>query len=64
MDYVKMEKYAWKGSVKEGCMEEYIRRHDNLPEDATRKGAHQQRVRDQRKRVKGGKSYVDAEYLW
>jgi len=28
-----MEKYAWKGMVKEGCMEEYIRRHDNLPED-------------------------------
>lgn len=28
-----MEKYAWKGLVKEGCMEEYIRRHDNLPED-------------------------------
>jgi len=28
-----MEKYAWKATVKEGCMEEYIRRHDNLPED-------------------------------
>lgn len=28
-----MEKYAWKGLVKEGCIEEYIRRHDNLPED-------------------------------
>ena len=28
-----MEKYAWKGLVKEGCLEEYIRRHDNLPED-------------------------------
>ena len=40
------------------------RRHDNLPEDATRKGAHRQQVRDQRMRVKGGKSYVDAEYLW
>ena len=40
------------------------RRHDSLLEDATRKGAHQQRVRDQRKRVKGGKRYVDAEYLW
>jgi L-rhamnose mutarotase len=25
-----MEKYAWKGSVKEGCMEEYIRRHDEI----------------------------------
>ncbi len=22
------------------------------------------RVREQRKRVKGGKNYVDAEYLW
>ena len=40
------------------------RRHDSLPEDATRKGAHRQQVRDQRMRVKGGKSYVDAEYLW
>jgi len=28
-----MEKYAWKGLVKEGCMEEYIRRHDELPEE-------------------------------
>lgn len=28
-----MEKYAWKGTVKEGCLAEYIRRHDNLPED-------------------------------
>lgn len=28
-----MEKYAWKATVKEGCMEEYIRRHDNLPEE-------------------------------
>ncbi len=28
-----MEKYAWKGKVKEGCIEEYIRRHDNLPDD-------------------------------
>ena len=28
-----MEKYAWKATVKEGCMDEYIRRHDNLPED-------------------------------
>ena len=25
-----MEKYAWKASVKEGCMEEYIRRHDEI----------------------------------
>lgn len=28
-----MEKYAWKGIVKDGCIEEYIKRHDNLPED-------------------------------
>lgn len=28
-----MEKYAWKGKIKDGCLEEYIRRHDNLPED-------------------------------
>lgn len=28
-----MEKYAWKGTVKEGCIDEYIRRHDNLPDD-------------------------------
>ena len=25
-----MEKYAWKARVKEGMMEEYIRRHDTL----------------------------------
>jgi len=25
-----MEKYAWKGFVKEGCIEEYIKRHDDL----------------------------------
>ena len=25
-----MEKYAWKGMVKEGMMDEYIKRHDNL----------------------------------
>ena len=28
-----MEKYAWKATIKEGCIDEYIRRHDNLPED-------------------------------
>ena len=28
-----MEKYAWKGKIKDGCLEEYIRRHDNLPEE-------------------------------
>ncbi len=28
-----MEKYAWKATIKEGCLEEYIRRHDNLPDD-------------------------------
>ena len=26
-----MEKYAWKATIKEGCLEEYKRRHDNLP---------------------------------
>ena len=26
-----MERYAWKATVKEGMLEEYIRRHDNLP---------------------------------
>lgn len=25
-----MEKYAWKGLIKEGCLEEYCRRHNNL----------------------------------
>ena len=25
-----MEKYAWKAFVKEGCMDEYIRRHDEI----------------------------------
>ena len=25
-----MEKYAWKATVKSGCLEEYIRRHDNI----------------------------------
>jgi len=28
-----MEKYAWKAKIKDGCIEEYIRRHDQLPED-------------------------------
>ncbi len=28
-----MEKYAWKATIKEGSIEEYIRRHDNLPEE-------------------------------
>lgn len=25
-----MEKYAWKATVKDGCLEEYRRRHDNI----------------------------------
>ena len=25
-----MEKYAWKATVKPGCLEEYMRRHDNI----------------------------------
>ena len=28
-----MEKYAWKATVKDGCLEEYIRRHNELPEE-------------------------------
>lgn len=28
-----MEKYAWKATIKEGSLEEYIRRHDNLPKE-------------------------------
>jgi len=28
-----MEKYAWKATIKDGTLEEYIRRHDNLPEE-------------------------------
>ncbi|HHV50467.1 MAG TPA: L-rhamnose mutarotase, partial [Clostridiales bacterium] len=28
-----MEKYAWKARIKDGCLEEYIRRHDNLPQE-------------------------------
>ena len=28
-----MEKYAWKATIKEGCIEEYVRRHDNLPQE-------------------------------
>ena len=28
-----MEKYAWKATIKEGCLEEYKRRHDALPEE-------------------------------
>lgn len=28
-----MEKYAWKATIKDGCIEEYIRRHDNLPQE-------------------------------
>ena len=25
-----MERYAWKAYVKEGCLDEYIRRHDEI----------------------------------
>ena len=25
-----MEKYAWKANIKEGCLEEYIKRHDQI----------------------------------
>ena len=25
-----MEKYAWKATIKEGCLEEYCRRHDEI----------------------------------
>lgn len=25
-----MERYAWKATVKEGCLDEYIRRHDEI----------------------------------
>lgn len=28
-----MEKYAWKATIKEGSLEEYIRRHDNLSQE-------------------------------
>lgn len=28
-----MEKYAWKATIKDGCIDEYIRRHDNLPQE-------------------------------
>ena len=28
-----MENYAWKATIKEGSLEEYIRRHDNLPQE-------------------------------
>lgn len=28
-----MEKYAWKATIKEGSLDEYIRRHDNLPQE-------------------------------
>lgn len=28
-----MEKYAWRGKVREGCLEEYIRRHESLPDE-------------------------------
>ena len=28
-----MEKYAWKATIKDGTIEEYIRRHNNLPEE-------------------------------
>ena len=28
-----MEKYAWKALIKDGCLEEYVRRHDNLPSE-------------------------------
>ncbi len=25
-----MERYAWKATVREGCLDEYIKRHDNI----------------------------------
>ncbi|MFQ8953794.1 MAG: L-rhamnose mutarotase [Oscillospiraceae bacterium] len=25
-----MEKYAWKAAIKDGCLEEYKKRHDNI----------------------------------
>lgn len=25
-----MEKYAWKGLIKEGCLEEYVKRHNEI----------------------------------
>ena len=28
-----MEKYTWKATVKEGCLEEYIRRHNEIWEE-------------------------------
>ncbi|MBO5725793.1 MAG: L-rhamnose mutarotase [Clostridia bacterium] len=28
-----MEKYAWKATIKDGSLDEYIRRHDNLPDE-------------------------------
>ena len=28
-----MEKYAWKATIKDGCLDEYKRRHDALPND-------------------------------
>ncbi len=28
-----MEKYAWKATIKEGSLDEYKRRHDNLPKE-------------------------------
>ena len=28
-----MEKYAWKATIVDGCIEEYKRRHDNLPDE-------------------------------
>ena len=28
-----MERYAWRASVKEGCMAEYVRRHDEIWEE-------------------------------
>lgn len=27
---IKLERYAWKGSIKKGCLEEYIRRHNEI----------------------------------
>lgn len=28
-----MEKYAWKATIKDGCIDEYIRRHATLPQE-------------------------------
>ena len=57
-----MERYAWKATVKEGMLEEYIRRHDNIwPEmkEMLRKAGIRTQIHAEQKKFKQKLSYAD-----